>query len=940
METWTRAAADATPDPQRALKNLAAFLEENPSQAEWLEAHARDIAVLFSTSQFLANYCISHPDILSEVVRQINVPSDRETLSASLLEKLGSPEGQDRQTSRPYTAEPAMKAVRQFRMREMLKIAFRDLLGKADLVETMHELSYLADVIIMQSLATVREALAGTYGRPETDTFSVIALGKLGGEELNFSSDVDLIFVYGTELGETSGVLTEQGILKNRISSHEYYCKVGEALNRFLSLNTEDGFAYRVDLRLRPEGQRGDIALALRGYEMYYESWGRAWERAMLLRARAVAGDISLGDDFLAMIRPFVYRKYLDFSSIDEIKGLKSRIDAKFKKGDIKRGFGGIREIEFFAQALQLIYAGREQLLRERSTLKVLHRLLQKGIIGHEDYGVLSDNYRFLRTLEHRLQQLNDIQTHTLPAAEQELQALAAKMGFSEKKIFMEDLEGRRAGVRTIYNSLFAEKREEAAVSSTLFSEELSDAEMKEYVAQAGFRDPGRAVRSIRAIQYSISNFQTLKGRKLLSEILPMFVDSALKTNAPDTALNHLQSFAQLLSSNESYLGVFVKNRELIGMLTYAFAESEYLSKMLIGKPSYLEMIGWEEGMRKTLRGLAGEIRAGITGGHSLQETVRILKKREEIRLGLFFLQHKMEVGDVIRGLSRTAEAILSACLAHFQDRPPDLAVIGFGKFGGRELSFSSDLDIIFICTGQVTQEHTKTAERLLRMLLSYTREGIAYHVDTRLRPDGSKGPLVSSLEGFKDYYCTGAAFWEFQALLKARPVGGDRSTGHRFQQLAREALISRATPILASDIGQMRERIVRELSKEAEGYDIKLGPGGIEEIEFLVQYLQLSSCSQHPRLLVQETLMAVRRLADASVMESGDAALLREAYVFYRTLESFLRLRGEQVLRRDADPLGSAAGFMGFQEVDRFLAEIEKRRVAVLGLRDKYASS
>jgi glutamate-ammonia-ligase adenylyltransferase len=258
----------------------------------------------------------------------------------------------------------------------------------------------------------------------------------------------------------------------NRITNHEFYCKVGEELTRFLSLNTDSGFAYRVDLRLRPEGQRGDIALALRGYEMYYESWGRAWERAMLLRARPVAGDRELGDSFMKMISPFVYRKYLDFSSIDEIRKLKTRIDSTFKKGDIKRGYGGIREIEFFGQALQLIYGGREPLLREKSILKVLHRLLLKGLIGQEDYFILSDNYRFLRTLEHRLQQLNDLQTHTIPSGDAELNALARKMGFSCREAFLDNLETRRMKVRKIYDSLFSEQKEEPSISSALFAEE------------------------------------------------------------------------------------------------------------------------------------------------------------------------------------------------------------------------------------------------------------------------------------------------------------------------------------------------------------------------------------------------------------------------------------------------------------------------------------
>jgi len=350
IENVLREAAAATPDPDRAFNNLVAFLEENPSREDELTANIRGIAMLFSYSQFLANYSTSFPDDLFSAVESSDSEASREDYVSALHQAFASIEGAPQRATLPLY----MNAVRRTRLREILRITLRDILRKADLTDIMLEMSSLADVITDESLKIIREYVSSIYGTPEQDQFAVIALGKLGAEELNFSSDVDLMYVYGTEIGETSGVLTAQGTRKNRISNHEYFCKVGEELSRFLSQNTEAGFAYRVDLRLRPEGQRGAIALALRGYEMYYESWGRAWERAMLLRARHVAGDVSLGSSFMEMIRPFVFRKYLDFTSIDEISKLKTRIDAAFKKGDIKRGYGGIREIEFFAQALQL----------------------------------------------------------------------------------------------------------------------------------------------------------------------------------------------------------------------------------------------------------------------------------------------------------------------------------------------------------------------------------------------------------------------------------------------------------------------------------------------------------------------------------------------------------------------------------------------------------
>jgi glutamate-ammonia-ligase adenylyltransferase len=936
-ETKLKDAASATPDPERALKNLTSFLAENSSRRDELEIHLRNVSILFSFSQFLANYSISRPDVLFLALREIDSPVEREMISAALKAKFDDIEGAGHRISSPGALDHWMDVVREFRIQQMLRITLRDILEKTDPVGSMMELSNLADVIIENSLSVVRRIMAETYGTPADDAFSVIALGKLGGQELNYSSDVDLIFVYGTEVGETSGVSSTRAAIANRVTNHEYYCKLGETLTRFLSQNTSAGFAYRVDLRLRPEGQKGAIALALRGYEMYYESWGRAWERAMLIRARHIAGDAVLGRSFIDTVRPFVYRKYLDYSSIDEIRRLKMRIDSTFKKGDIKRGYGGIREIEFFTQALQLIYGGREPLIQERSILKALHRLLQKSLVGQEDYSILSDDYRHLRTLEHRLQQVNDLQTHTLPSGKAEIEALGRKMGFCGGALFLQDLEKRRKNVRAIYDSLFSERKEQRPQAGTLFDEDLTDAELKDYLSEAGLIDVDRAARNIRAIRDSTLNFQTLKGRRLLGDILPSFIDAALKSSAPDTALNHLQSFAALLSANESYIEIFSREKRLIGTLAYLFSQTEYLSRMLMGRPQYLEMIGWEKPAKKSMRDICYEIGAGVSEGRSLNSAVRLVKQAEEIRLGLLFLQKRLGTADVLRGLSRTAEAVLRSCMKHVREGAGDLAAIGFGKLGGREITFGSDIDIIFVTSGEVKQVETKAAEKFLRMLISYTREGIAYRVDTRLRPEGSKGPLVSSAESFENYYARAAAFWELQALLKARPVAGNVATGRRFLEMAKGVLAARGEDISASDINAMRERIKRELSKEFAGYDIKLGPGGIEEIEFLVQYLQLRNCRRERLLLVQGTMTALTRLKGAGILRNRDGDFLKEVYLFYRTLESFLRLRGESILGREEDAVRSAAEFMGFKEGETFVKSLEEKRQRTSDITTRY---
>lgn len=924
-------AAALTPDPERALKNLRSFCEENPSYIEHLEINIRPISLLFSISQFLANFVLSNPEALFDAVNRINMPLDKEAIRAPLRK--------DTEKTLHPSKETMMKIMRTFKKKVLLLITMRDILEKADIVESMAELSLLADVIVEESLHFVRSEMEEIYGKPGDDAFSVIAAGKLGPEELNFSSDIDLLYVYGEEEGETTGLMTPHGIIKNRISNHEYYCKLGENLNKFLSVNTEDGFVYRVDLRLRPEGQRGSLALSLPAYEIYYESWGRAWERAVLLRARPLAGDDDLGRDFLEMIKPFVYRKYLDFDAIDEIRKMRTKIDRTFKKDDIKRGYGGIREIEFFVHALQLIYGGKEPLLRERSTLKSLHLLLQKNLIGYGDYSTLNGNYRFLRKLEHRLQQTNDLQTHSLPSAGNELVALSKKMGFTDKKSFISELGNRRRMVRKIYDSLFMEgkskTRKEDEETALFFSEELSESELRELLSRYLLRDTGRVIRDIQHIRESILSFQTLRGQRLLSEIFPAFLSEALHSRDPDTALSNLQSFAAVLSSEESYLELFAQNELLIPTLVRVFSRSDYLAKKIMKRQEYLELLGHEMFTKKTLLSLKSELGGIIATGRSVSESIRFLKQMEEIRLGVLFIDKKIDAIRLIKGLSKAAEAVVSVCADELMKN--GFIAIGMGKIGGREITFDSDLDLIFACEKDIKESHVRAAERLIRLLTSYTKEGMAYKVDVRLRPDGTKGPLVSTLDALNHYYSEAAHFWEFQALLKARPIAGDKITGRYFMEIREEILKKKGKEVSAADIRAMRERIRRELSREREGYDIKLGPGGIEELEFVIQYLQLINGARQRGLFVQGTLDAIKRLQTAGVIEVREADLFGETYIFYRTIESLVRLRGESIFKKTGIAIRHAAEFMGFGNSDVLLERIEEKRSFVKKLFEKY---
>lgn len=925
LENTLKDAASATPDPERALKNLLSFCDANPRRADELTSHLRPASMLFSISQFLANFSILNPEALFDAIGRIKEPFDRESLHISLREELADSGGQPR--------EALMGIVRRFKKRVLLRNTLRDILNVTDISEAMFELSMLADVIVGESLQILKSGMREIYGEPDNDAFSVIAVGKLGANELNFSSDIDLMYLYATEHGETSGVAVMQGIGKNRISNHEYFCKLGEGLSRFLSMSTGDGIAYRVDLRLRPEGQKGSIAMSLSAYEIYYESWGRAWERAVFLKARSAAGDRGLGTEFMEMMSPFVYRKYLDFNAIDEIRRMKTKIDETFKKDDIKRGYGGIREIEFFVNALQLIYGGRDKILRNPGTLKCLHMLLQKNIIGQRDCSVLSDNYAFLRKLEHRIQQVNDLQTHSIPPDRGEVLALARKMGFPEASLFLSDLRRRRSLVRQTYDSLFSQdepggKKAQDNVK-VFFDEELSEVELRELLTVYHIEDRERALRNIIRIRSSMYEFQTFRGRRLLLEILPAFLSEALTCRFPDAALNNLESFAELLSAEESYLEFFAGNRQLIPVLVDIFSQSEYLARAIIKRPEYLELLSHEMYPKRSVASLKSELNGIVNSGRSFSEAIRIFKQMEEIRLGTFFLDRKIDVRDLTKGLSRTADSIVSVCYDELH-REGEISVIGLGKAGGRELTFSSDIDLIFASEDNVTEGETRVAERLIRLLIAYTQDGMAYKVDVRLRPEGTKGPLVSAVSAYRDYYMTSARFWELQALLKARPMAGNARAGMLFMNMRKDVLITKGRDVSSGDVRAMRERIERELSKEAGGYDIKLGPGGIEEVEFLVQYLQLINCHADHSLLVQGTTDALRRLHNSGIIDEKTACFLRDSYLFYRKVESFMRLTGEPVLREGSSALKSVQVFTGFSSADAFLSDLNAGRVGV----------
>jgi glutamate-ammonia-ligase adenylyltransferase len=956
-----------TADPDMALNNLERFVSVLSDVASFLEccrAH-RDallyLITIFGASRFLSTFLVTMGDATLSLV---SVPGylTHAPGKAGLSERFKG-------INRDSPDEKAFyRNLRIFRKQEMLRIALRDLLNKADLQEIVGDLSDLAAVCLQQACARVDAELQKRYGRPliqstdgaEPAGFAVIAMGKLGGWELNFSSDVDLMYVYTAD-GETEGVVAADGVVMNRVTNHQYFIKLAEKLSAAINDKTEDGFVFRVDLRLRPEGRRGPLAQSLGGYEIYYESWGQTWERSALIKARPVAGDEAVGEEFLARIKPFVYRKYLDYNAITEIREMKEKINEDVRqKGkthrDVKLGYGGIREIEFVIQALQLIYGGRDRALRRKNALKALHMLSQKGLLTYEEHAILSKAYAFLRTVEHRLQMLDDLQTQTLPSDEGELRTLARRAGYFEQgreaESLIRDYGQHTRKVRAIYNNLFAFTGEEESTDAAsreydlLLDPETPDQDAVALLAKSGFRDPNKARRDLLLLREGPAFVhQTPRSRRFFDDIFPSLFREIVASHDPDMALNHLESFLASEGSWETFQSLVRLDTSAINVLIAVFANSEYLSRMLVGRPVLLQNLLETRRVSGsgTMVAFTRELNEALDKAGDLTEKLDVLRRfkhQEEIRIGMADLLTGMRIETVSRELSKLAEVCLNAALRISAQEAgkrygvdgslAGLAIIGAGKLGGRELSYGSDLDILFVFseshavsppTGlSIFEYFSKIAEKTIAYLSTLTREGFVFRVDTRLRPTGSKGPLVQSIDAFKIYYASQAETWERQALLRTRCVAGDGVVGTVFMEALQDLVYQNVDEAaLARDVLAMRMRMEEELGKEgARRYNIKQGTGGLVDIEFLVQFLQLLHGKRHPWVRVPGTHNALRALRKEQFLDEQSYRVLLRSYLFLRQLESRIRIITNQAtteLSRDPEALHPLARRMGYTD-------------------------
>ena len=892
----------------------------------------------------------------------------------------------DQDLSLALSGAPAGEAaglLRKNRYREMLRIGVRDLLGKASLEDTVADISNLAEVSIEAAVRTAFEELKEKHGVPVQVTghdirrpgrFCVLGLGKLGGEELNYSSDIDLFYLYSSHKGMTTGRLTPGGGYRDAVENHRFFVRMGEIITRLLGDRTEDGIVFRVDLRLRPEGESGEIAYSLPSLEVYYESWGRTVDRLALLKGRAVGGDRRLGEDFLELMSPFIYRRLMDYETLEEIGSLKGRIDHHVREEergvtDIKLGRGGIREIEFIVQSLQLIHGGRTPAIREKNTIRALDRLMRNGFLSERDAEDLGEAYVFFRNVEHRIQLVEERQTQVLPGNREDQEKLAWTLGYIHNGLpdlarFERDLNGFREKVRGLFDRLFARPDTSILSSSPekgdVLDEDLPRDDAVEMLKQSGFSDPERAYENLILLRDGPPRGHFSDACKLLlRRIAPGLLGHLKDVPDPDGALVNFERFITRVGARSSYYSMLAENPETVRLLAVLFGSSPFLSALVIRQPDLLDVMVAGTGLSapKSREVMTEEVRGLLVSSPSLEDELTVLRRYrngEILRMGLGDLLGLRELLEINAELTVLAEVLIDAVWqiagreAGEGGGEGTFAVVALGKMGGREMNYSSDLDMVFIHGGsEVDREnYTRVAQRMITYLSSPTGEGVLYRIDMRLRPSGHSGPLVTTLEAFERYHREEAMVWEHQALTKARWVGGDTGFREKVEKVLGELTFGRPFgPDQLEEVVRVRGRMEEEIAREGKEphFDIKTGRGGIVDIEFAVQMLQLAYGPANPSLRTPSTLSALESLAETGLVEEKQYNTLRRAYLFFREIENRSQIfqdRSDPRIPTDpaeAIPMAKRAGYPGDEEgAGRFLGEVIQTREKVRGEFDR----
>ena len=954
-----------SPNPEAALNNFSRFAHVTFNR-KWLYQLLRDAPFLmktvmlsFGASSYLSDILIRNPIYFYDII-DANVMDTPKT-SEQMYDELSTA------LSKYKDIDQKLRIIRRYKRRETLRIALRDLLQVAAVETTTLEMSNLAEATLQHCYEIGRDQIMKPkFGTPLNEEgtapcrFAVIGMGKFGGYELNFSSDIDLIFVYSDE-GQT-----DKGV-----DNSEYYARLCEFLIKAMSEVTVEGYVFRVDIRLRPESSAGVIIRSMESYESYYEGWGDLWERQALIKARPVAGDMVFGDEFIRMIQPFVYQRYLDGVTLNEIKAdirtTKARIEERLvgERTDlekhVKLGPGAIRDIEFTVQCLQMIHGGKRKSLCSQNTLETLEALKANELLDAEDADALSNAYRFLRRVENSIQIEADQQRYSVPAKEDEEIQLARRLKYHDAplEIFRQDYQTHKAHVRRIFEKVMDVREPDQLDLPVLLSQDDSE-EIQEQLSKFGFENVREAHRLLRQLANGSDGQQFSPAvRRTFFKLAPTLLKFLSAAPDPDMALRYFDAFAAKVGARSSYYTMFMERQGALEALISVCGSSLYLADLLIASPELFDLLTVPTFTEspKTLAQKQEEVLQLVSDTSDVHVLMALRRyKNDEIwRIALRNILGNADLPTTTEELSDLAEAILQAIYPQIDTQlreehgnptsdngtPVTFAIIAMGKFGGRELNFSSDLDVMCVYTADGETTHGMPNSEYFSLLglelvkqLSGDHDMSIYELDLRLRPYGTGGAIALPLSGYQHYYDNTAEIWERQALTRARVVAGDvEGIGNQFMEIAHAFCYKEPlTPEEIAEIVHTRQRKEAQVTRKTKSRrrrsgrtqkpaaNVKSGYGGLIDIEFAVQTLQLIHGTETTSVRVPNTLLAIERLHAIGVLTETQRTGLSEAYQYLRRVENALRIVHDRAL--DALPtnraeLAQLARRLGYAETE-----------------------
>ncbi|WP_283150279.1 bifunctional [glutamate--ammonia ligase]-adenylyl-L-tyrosine phosphorylase/[glutamate--ammonia-ligase] adenylyltransferase [Silvimonas soli] len=858
------------------------------------------LAPAVNHSRYLQRLFTRYPELEAQTAAALDKPFSRD----EMLTALATCAEQDETT--------ASRTLRLLRMRVMARLIARELAGLSDLDEAVAVISDLAEVSIACALETARRQLHERYGDPvgeESGTVQqliVVGMGKLGGRELNVSSDIDLIFVY-PEDGETTG--------PRKVSNHQYFGLLGKALIQLIGHPTDEGMVFRVDMRLRPFGDSGPLVSSFGALENYLQTQGREWERYAWIKGRPLTGD---GDALMQLVRPFVYRKYLDYGAYRSMRELHSQIRHEVTRKDrldnIKLGPGGIREIEFIGQVFQLIRGGRDKTLQQRATRVILTELANQGLLPQDAVSELLGAYVFLRNLEHRLMYIDDAQTQMLPGNDDDRARIASSMGYADWTAFYQGLSEWRGMVNRHFEQVFVspQAEDESHPQADLWLSAQDGEGIDEGLVKLGYADPAEIRRRLAGMQSS-SRYQQMsdRSRQRMDAILPPLIEVAAGYPNPDTTLLRILDLLESIGRRESYLALLAEHPQTLNRLASLYSASPWVSEYLTRHPILLDELldvrllyqapDWSQAgdqLRSQMHDHAGDTEARM-------DLLRHFQHSQLFRLMAQDIAGHLQLETLSDHLSDLADLCLQVTLEEawrdVNNRHLDIpafAIIGYGKLGGKELGYGSDLDLVFLYDDphpDAAETYARYAKRIVSWLSALTSAGQLYDVDLRLRPNGSSGFLVSSIEAFVQYQNESAWMWEHQALTRARFAAGSTAIGAQFEQIRIDILRrARDLPTLSAEVVAMRQRMLE--THPALPEDVKHCRGGIVDVEFMVQYLVLGFAAQYPDLTANRGNIALLATAAThGLIDTSAAEAARYCYRELRRLQHRGRLNGHK---------------------------------------------